>query len=178
MIFEPLALAGAFLVHLERIEDERGWNARMWCVRELEEQGLASQFVQSNAIHNRRRGTVRGMHYQIPPMADAKLFSVVSGSIYDVIVDLREDSRTWGEWASVELHAGDDRLLYVPRGFGQGFQTLEDDTDLIYSVTAFHSPEHSRGFRHDDPAFAIAWPLPVSTISDKDRRWSDYGEGS
>jgi len=178
MIFEPLALAGAFLVHLERIEDERGWNARMWCVRELEEQGLASQFVQSNAIHNRRRGTVRGMHYQIPPMADAKLFSVVSGSIYDGIVDLREDSRTWGEWASVELHAGDDRLLYVPRGFGQGFQTLEDDTDLIYSVTAFHSPEHSRGFRHDDPAFAIEWPLPVSTISDKDRRWSDYGEGS
>jgi dTDP-4-dehydrorhamnose 3,5-epimerase len=178
MIFEPLALPGAFLVHLERIEDERGWNARMWCVRELDEQGLASRFVQSNAIHNRHRGTVRGMHYQVAPMAEAKLFCVVRGSIYDVIVDLREDSRTRGRWASVELHGGDDLLLYVPQGFGQGFQTLEDDTDLIYSVTAFHSPEHSRGFRHDDPAFAIEWPLPVSTISEKDRRWPDYGETS
>jgi dTDP-4-dehydrorhamnose 3,5-epimerase len=178
MIFEPLVLPGAFLVHLERIEDERGWNARMWCERELEEQGLASQFVQSNAIHNRRRGTVRGMHYQVAPMAEAKLFRVVRGSIYDVIVDLREDSRTRGRWTSVELHGGDDLLLYVPHGFGQGFQTLEDDTDLIYSVTAFHSPEHSRGFRHDDPAFAIEWPLPVSTISEKDQRWPDYGESS
>ncbi len=174
MIFEPLALAGAFLIRLEPIEDERGCNARIWCSCEFLAQGLAADFVQSNLIRNRRQGTVRGMHYQVAPMAETKLFHVVRGSIYDVIVDLREDSSTRGRWTCAELHADDDVLLYVPEGFGQGFQTLEDDTELIYSVTAFHSPENSRGFRHDDPAFAIKLPLPVSTISDRDRGWPDY----
>jgi dTDP-4-dehydrorhamnose 3,5-epimerase len=177
MIFEPLELPGAYLVRLEHIEDDRGFNARMWCAREFDEHGLAPRFVQSNLIHNQRRGTLRGMHYQASPMAEAKLFHVVRGSINDVIVDLRAGSSTRGKWTSVELRGGDDVLLYVPEGFAQGFQTLEDNTDIIYSVTDFHSPEHGRGFRHDDPAFTIEWPLPVSVISPQDRRWPDYGEG-
>lgn len=178
MTFEELPLSGAYLVTLERIEDERGFNARAWCAREFEEAGLQTRISQVNMIRNTRRGTLRGMHYQVPPMAEAKLFRVTSGRIYDVIVDLRSESPTFGQWTSVELSADEPRLLFVPERFGQGFQTLEDATELTYQVSEFFSPEHGAGFRYDDPAFAIEWPLEVTVISAKDEQWPPFGDAS
>ena len=174
MLFHETSIPGAFLIDLELREDERGYNARAWCRRELEEQGLTAQIVQSNVIYNRRRGTLRGMHYQAPPHAEAKLFRVTRGAIHDVIVDLRPGSETYGRAESFRLSADVPRMLYVPESFGQGFQTLEDDTELAYHTSAFYSPESERGFRYDDPAFGLAWPLPVEVISEKDRSWPDF----
>jgi len=173
MIFRPLRLNGAYLIDLEQIEDERGFNARAFCEREFDERGLPSRMVQTNIIQNHQRGTLRGMHYQAPPMQDAKLFRVTRGAIYDVIVDLRPASSTICAWEAVELRAGGP-MLFVPGGFGQGFQTLDDDTELTYQVSAFHSAAHGRGFRYDDPVFRIEWPLPVTVISEKDRSWRNY----
>jgi len=172
--FTPLPLDGAYLVALEPVTDERGFNARAWCEREFTQAGLPTRIAQINIIVNRARGTLRGMHYQAAPMTETKLFRVTRGAIYDVIVDLRSSSPTCGEWTSVELAADRYEMLFVPEGFGQGFQTLTDDTELTYQVSQFYSPEHGRGFRHDDPAFAIDWPLPVSVISEKDRTWPDH----
>jgi dTDP-4-dehydrorhamnose 3,5-epimerase len=174
VIFEELPLAGAYLVTLERIEDERGFNARAWCAREFEEAGLPTRIRQINVIRNARRGTLRGMHYQTPPMAETKLFRVTSGRIYDVIVDLRSESPTFGRWTSVELSAHEPQLLFVPERFGQGFQTLEDDTELTYQVSEFFSPEHGAGFRYDDAAFGIEWPLDVTIVSEKDAAWPPF----
>lgn len=174
MRFLPLPLAGAYVIELEPVRDHRGFNARAFCAREFEAQGLCPRFVQTNIIANGPRGTLRGMHWQAPPAAEVKLFRVTRGAIYDVVVDLRPGSPTYAEWTSVELHARDYRMLYVPEGFGQGFQTLEDETELTYQVSAFYTPEAGRGFRPDDPAFGIRWPLPVSAISDKDRSWPDF----
>lgn len=177
MRFTPLPLEGAYHIALEPVADKRGFNARAWCEREFAEAGLPTRIAQINIIANRLRGTLRGMHYQAPPMTESKLFRVTRGAIYDVIVDLRPGSPTQGRWTSVELRADRYELLFVPEGFGQGFQTLEDDTELTYQVSAFYSPEHGRGFRHDDPAFGIDWPLPVSEISEKDRTWPDHRPG-
>jgi dTDP-4-dehydrorhamnose 3,5-epimerase len=174
VIFIQTELPGAYLVELEPREDERGYNARTWCQREFEEAGLTDRFVQANTIYNRRRGTLRGMHYQVPPHAENKLFRVTRGAIHDVIIDLRPGSETYGRWLSVELSAAVPRMLYVPGNFAQGFQTLEDDTELAYQVSAFYAPGYERGLRHDDPAFDLDWPLPVSVISEKDRGWPDF----
>jgi dTDP-4-dehydrorhamnose 3,5-epimerase len=174
VIFHELDLPGAFLIDLELREDERGYNARAWCQREFEEAGLTASIVQANVIYNRRRGTLRGMHYQAPPHAESKLFRVTRGAIHDVIIDLRPDSETHGQWLSVELTADVPRMLYVPETFAQGFQTLMDDTEITYQVSAFYAPEHERGLRYDDPAFDLDWPLPVEAISDKDRSWMDF----
>lgn len=174
MTFEELSLPGAYLITLERIEDARGFNARAWCAREFEEAGLPIRISQVNVIHNVHRGTLRGMHYQTPPMAETKLFRVTSGRIHDVIVDLRPESATYGRWTSVELSADEPQLLFVPEQFGQGFQTLEDDTQLTYQVSEFFSPDHGAGFRYDDPAFAIEWPLDVTVISAKDESWPPF----
>jgi dTDP-4-dehydrorhamnose 3,5-epimerase len=174
MRFTELPLAGAFVVELEPIEDHRGFNARAWCAREFAEAGLNDRMVQTNVIFNPVRGTLRGFHYQEPPMAENKLFRVTRGGIHDVIVDLRPGSPTYRQWTSVELWARDYRMLYVPEGFGQAFQTLEDGTELTYQVSEFYSPDHGRGFRYDDPAFAVAWPLPVTEISERDRTWPDW----
>lgn len=174
MIFHETSISGAYLVELELREDARGYNTRTWCQRELEKHGLNASIAQSNALYNRRRGTLRGMHYQAPPYAEAKIFRVTRGAIYDVIVDVRPGSETYGRWASFQLSADVPRMLYVPEGCGQGFLTLEDDTELAYTTSAFYAPEAERGFRHDDPAFDIGWPLPVEVISEKDRGWPDF----
>lgn len=176
MRFTPLPLEGAFLVELEQIVDHRGFNARAWCAREFEEQGLSTRVVQTNVILNRRRGTLRGFHYQVPPKAETKLFRVTRGGIYDVIVDLRRESPTYKRWTSVELWASDYRMLYVPEGFGQAFQTLVDDTELTYQVSEFYSPEHGTGFRYDDPTFGVTWPLHVTEISEQDASWPDWSD--
>lgn len=174
MKFTPLALEGAHLIDLEPHADERGFNARAWCRREAADAGLDTHVEQINVICNEVAGTLRGLHYQAAPHTETKVFRVTRGAIHDVIVDLRPGSSTYLQWTEVELRARDYRMLYVPTGFGQGFQTLEDDTELTYQVTASYAPGAGRGFRHDDPTFGISWPLPVSRISRTDATWPDF----
>jgi dTDP-4-dehydrorhamnose 3,5-epimerase len=174
MIFHPTSLQGAFVVELEPIVDERGHNARTWCRREFEDMGLTAHVEQANTIYNHHRGTLRGMHYQVPPEAESKFFRVIRGAVHDVIIDLRPGSDTYCEWESFVLSAAEPRLLYVPECFAQGFQTLEDHTEITYQVSAAYSPELGRGLRYDDPAFDLDWPLPVEILSEKDRSWPDF----
>lgn len=174
MRFVPLPLAGAYVIELDEIRDERGVNARLFCEREFAAAGLVDRMVQTNLIVNERAGTLRGFHFQVAPYREAKLFRVVSGSLQDVIVDLRPASPTYGRWESVVLDARVPRLLYVPEGFGQGFLTLEDETALHYQVSAFYTPAAGRGIRWDDPAFAVAWERPVAVVSEKDASWPDF----
>lgn len=174
MIFKPLPLDGAYLVEQERYTDARGFNARVWCEREFREAGLPTDLNQINVISNAVRGTLRGLHFQHAPFAETKLFRVTRGAMYDVIVDLRPTSDTFLQWTSVELNAADGTMLFVPAGFGQGFQTLQDDTELTYQVSAPYTPDYGDGFRHDDPLFNIEWPLPPTVISEKDAGWPDF----
>ncbi len=176
MRFHELRLAGAHLIELVPVSDHRGFNARAWCAQEFEDRGLAFRMVQTNVIFNHAKGTLRGMHYQAPPMAEAKLFRVTRGSIYDVIVDLRPESPTYKHWTSVQLDEGSTVMLYVPEGFAQGFITLRDNTEVVYQVSAPFSPNHGRGFRYDDRAFKIPWPIPVEVVSDKDLGWPEFEE--
>jgi dTDP-4-dehydrorhamnose 3,5-epimerase len=171
MIFTKTELDGAYLVDLERREDSRGFFARTFCVREFEEQGLESEFVQCSISLNRQRGTVRGLHYQLPPACEAKLVRCTAGAVHDVIVDLRPDSPTYLHHIAVELTARNRRALYVPEMFAHGFQVLEDETEVFYHIGAFYVPEQSTGIRYNDPKLGIHWPLPVTAISVKDRSW-------
>jgi dTDP-4-dehydrorhamnose 3,5-epimerase len=175
MIFNPTHLEGAYVVELEPREDERGFFARAWCRDEFAEHGLSTEVAQCNVSFNRRRGTLRGLHYQIAPHAEVKLVRCTQGAIYDVIVDLRPGSATFTQWLGVELTAGNRTMLYVPEGFAHGYQTLEDDTETFYQVSTSYAPHAERGARWDDPAFGIEWPYPDRPlISDKDRGWPDF----
>jgi dTDP-4-dehydrorhamnose 3,5-epimerase len=170
-----VALQGAYIVDIEPIEDERGFFARSWCREEFGAHGLRCNVVQSNISFNRRKGTLRGMHYQVEPNEEAKLVRCTRGSVYDVIMDLRARSRTFKQWVAVELTAANHRMLYVPEGLAHGFQTLEDDTEMLYLMSAFYHPECARGVRWDDPAFGIAWPQSGGRIiSDKDKAYPDF----
>jgi dTDP-4-dehydrorhamnose 3,5-epimerase len=163
------------VIDIEPHEDERGFFARAWCEREFEQQGLSTSIVQCNLAYNRSRSTLRGMHYQEPPHAEVKLVRCTRGAIYDVIVDLRPGSSTFTRWIGIELTADNHRMLYVPEGFAHGYQTLADDTETYYQVSAFHDPASARGVRWDDPAFGITWPdAERRIISDKDQAWPDY----
>jgi dTDP-4-dehydrorhamnose 3,5-epimerase len=177
MIFTPTALPDAFVVEPERREDHRGFFARLWCQREFEEHGLTARVVQVNVGFTGRQGGVRGMHFQLPPKQEVKVVRCTMGALYDVIVDLRPDSPTYRQWIGVELSAHNHRMLYVPAGCAHGYQTLTDDTEMYYQTSAAYAPELARGVRYDDPAFAIAWPLPVTSISDADRAWPDFRDG-
>jgi dTDP-4-dehydrorhamnose 3,5-epimerase len=174
MIFTPTRLAGLCLVEMERREDERGWFARSWCAREFAEHGLEPQLAQISVSFNRRRGTLRGLHYQRPPHEEAKLVRCLRGAVWDVAVDLRPGSPTRGQWQGFELAAASGRALYIPPGFAHGFQTLEPESELLYMISAFYAPEAAAGLRYDDPALAISWPLPVASISPRDAAWPDY----
>jgi dTDP-4-dehydrorhamnose 3,5-epimerase len=174
VIFTETKLKDAHIIEIEKLEDTRGFFARSWCRKEFDEHGLISTVVQANISWNKKRGTLRGMHYQIPPYEEVKLVRCSRGSIYDVIIDLRKDSHTYKQWLGVELTADDYKLLYVPGGFAHGFLTLEDDTEVVYQVSQFYTPGAEAGLRWDDPAFSINWPLEVQVISDKDRNWPDY----
>jgi dTDP-4-dehydrorhamnose 3,5-epimerase len=175
MIFSETRLPGAFVIDLERIEDERGFFARAWCERELSEHGLESRIAQSNMSFNKRKGTLRGMHFQRPPHEEVKLIRCTRGGLLDVIIDLRPDSAGYKRWIGVELTAENRKALYVPRGFAHGFQTLEDDTEAFYMVSEFYTPEAEAGVRWDDPAFGIEWPFDQpSEISEKDQLWPDF----
>lgn len=174
MRFSATKLEGACLIDIEPIGDERGFFARAWCRREFEAHGLPTAAAQLNLSHSRDTGTVRGLHWQVPPHAETKLVRCIRGKIYDVIVDLRAQSPTFLQWIGVELSAENHRILLVPKGFAHGFQTLADHSEVLYQVSEFFAPAAERGARHDDPAFDIVWPLPVSTISAKDASWPDF----
>jgi dTDP-4-dehydrorhamnose 3,5-epimerase len=170
-------LHGAYVVDLEPIEDARGFFARAWSETDFADRGLESHIAQCNVSFNRRSGTIRGMHLQRPPHEEVKTIRCVRGSLFDVIVDLRPASPTFRQWIGVELSAENRRMLYVPRGFAHGFQTLEDDTETFYMVSEPYAPQAESGVRWNDPAFGIVWPLGEPTeISDKDRSWPDFEE--
>jgi dTDP-4-dehydrorhamnose 3,5-epimerase len=173
--FTETHLAHAYLIDLDKRADDRGFFARAYCEREFAGHGLMPRFVNTNLSLTRRKGTLRGMHYQRPPHAEAKLVRCTRGAIYDVIIDLRPESATWGQWLGVELTADNHRQLYVPEGFAHGFVTLMDDTEVTYQVSAFFAPEAEGGVRWDDPAFAIEWPVDVLEMSEKDRHWPLHG---
>ncbi len=174
MIFVETKLPGAFIVDLEPREDSRGFFARAWCEREFEEHGLETRLVQCNLSFNHSEGTVRGMHFQLPPHEEAKLIRCTRGAIYDVLVDLRPDSPAYMDWIGVELTAENRRTVYAPVGVAHGYQTLADETETFYQVSEFYAPGAEGGVRWNDPAFGIEWPLPVRVISEKDASWPDY----
>jgi dTDP-4-dehydrorhamnose 3,5-epimerase len=174
LIFVNTKLSGAYLIELERLADHRGFFGRSWCQKEFENHGLTSEVVQANISFNKKMGTLRGMHYQVAPYEEAKLVRCTRGAIYDVMIDLRPGSETFRKWIGVELAANEYRMLYIPEGCAHGFQTLEDNTEVIYQVTQFYTPGSERGVRYDDPAFGIKWPVPVINVSDKDKSWPDF----
>jgi dTDP-4-dehydrorhamnose 3,5-epimerase len=172
MIFTETKLKGAFVIDIEPREDERGFFARSWCEDEFKEHGLNPRLAQCNISFNKKRGTLRGMHYQIEPFPEAKVVRCTMGAIYDVILDLRPESPTFKQWFAVELTAENRRALYVPEGFAHGFQTLVDNTEVFYQMSEFHHPECARGVRWDDLAFGIEWPVAISRISKADEKYS------
>ena len=175
MHFTPTPLDGAWLVDLEPVSDERGFFARTWCAREFESRGLVARIAQCSVSFNRRAGTLRGMHFQTPAHEETKVVRCTRGAAHDVIIDLRPGSATLGRWFAAELTAANHRGLYVPAGFAHGFQTLVDDTEIVYQISEFHEPSSARGVRWDDPAFAIAWPSAASrTISPRDLGFADF----
>jgi dTDP-4-dehydrorhamnose 3,5-epimerase len=168
MRFEPTGLAGAWIIRTEPHADARGRFGRIYCQHEFEAQGLTRPLVQASLSFNRAKGTVRGLHFQWPPSREAKLIRCVRGAVFDAIVDLRPDSATFLRPLTVELTEDNQVSLYVPEGFAHGFQSLRDSSELLYQMTDFYSPDLSTGFRFDDPAFGVAWPVPVVEISDRD----------
>jgi len=174
MNFVETKLKGAYIIDLKKIEDDRGFFARGWCQNEFKAFNLNPNSVQLNVGFNYKCGTLRGMHYQKSPWAEAKLVRCTRGAVYDVIIDLRRDSPTHGQWVGVELTEENHRMLYAPEGFAHGYQTLADNTEIYYQTTQFYAPEFATGVRFDDPAFGIAWPLPISIISNQDRTWPAY----
>lgn len=174
MIFTETKLKGAFIIDLERRGDNRGFFARFFCRDEFEAHGLNPFVAQANTSHSNERGTLRGMHFQREPHHETKLVRCTRGALYDVIIDLRPDSSTFKEWIGVELTADNYRMLYVPDGFGHGFQTLVDDTEVTYLVSEFYAPRAEGGVRYNDPAFGIEWPGEATVLSDKDRNWPDF----
>jgi dTDP-4-dehydrorhamnose 3,5-epimerase len=174
MIFRETDLMGAFVIEPEILSDERGFFARTWCSKEFAKHGLNPTVSQCNISFNKKKGTLRGMHYQGAPQEEAKLVRCTAGAIYDVIIDLRRNSTTFKRWISVELNADNRKMLYIPEGFAHGFLTLVDDTEVFYQMSEFYSAEHARGVRWDDPAFNIEWPLDIVVIAEKDRNYPDF----
>lgn len=174
MIFAQTKLSGAFIIEPEKLEDDRGFFARSWCLREFEAHGLNPRLVQCDISLSKKTGTLRGMHYQLSPFEEAKLVRCTSGSIYDAIIDLRPDSPTFKKHVGLVLTAENHKMLYVPEGFAHGFLTLEDNTEVFYQMSEYYSPEHARGVRWDDSAFGICWPLVPTTVSERDRTCRDF----
>jgi dTDP-4-dehydrorhamnose 3,5-epimerase len=176
VIFSETKLRGAFVIDLERREDERGFFARAFCQNEFEEHGLKPVIAQANIGFNRKRGCVRGMHFQYPPAAETKTVRCTRGAVLDIIIDLRPESPTFLEHVEVELTADNHRAIYIPERFAHGYQTLADETETSYQVGEFYTPGVEGGLRYDDPALGLSWPLPVSVISEKDAAWALFSE--
>ena len=176
MIFTETKLEGAFILDLERREDDRGFFARTFCQHEFEAHGLKAVIAQANIAFNRYKGTLRGMHFQYPPAAETKLVRATRGAILDIIVDLRPESATYLEHVAVELSADNHRALFVPERFAHGYQVLDDDTETSYQVGEFYAPDVEGGLLYNDPRLGLEWPLPVAEMSDKDRQWRRLDE--
>lgn len=177
MKFENVKLKDAALIHLEKIEDERGFFARAWCRQEMEQFGIEADTVQCNLSYNRKKGTTRGMHFQIAPYTEVKFVRCIRGSVYDVIIDLRKYSDTFMQWMGVALSQKNRAILYVPKGFAHGYQTLTDDAEVFYQVSTYYKPEAEGGIRWNDPVFSIQWPeMNNPIISEKDSHWPDFSK--
>src|ERR1019366_2103191 len=174
MRFLETGLEGAWLIDLEPVCDDRGFFSRTFCVKEFATLGLETNFVQHSLSYSATRGTLRGMHFQAPPHGEVKIVECLKGAIWDVIIDIRPQSPSFGQWRSFELNAENRRQLYIPAGFAHGFESLSDDTEVRYLISAFYEPSSSSGIRYDDQAFVIPWPLPVTVISGKDQVWPDF----
>ncbi len=174
MKFTPLLLEGAYLIDVEELKDERGFFARVFCQKDFSAHGLESTFVQANNSLSRHKGTLRGLHYQLPPMQETKLVRCIQGSCYDVILDLRKESKTFGKSFGALLSSENRTMMYVPKGFAHGFLTLTDNTELIYFVSEHYSPPLERGIRWNDPFFGIQWPEEPILLSERDRVHPDY----
>jgi dTDP-4-dehydrorhamnose 3,5-epimerase len=171
MIFVDTNLKGAFVIELERRDDDRGFFARTFCQREFAAHGLTASIAQTSVASNRAKGTIRGMHFQYPPDAEIKLVRCTRGAVLDIIVDLRPESRTYLRHVAVELTEDNGRALYVPERFAHGYQVLRDNSETTYQIDKFHAPERAAGLRYDDPILGLNWPLPVTAISARDRTW-------
>ena len=174
VIFIEIKLKGAYIIEPEKLEDERGFFARSWCEREFAAHNLNPRTVQCNISFNSKKGTLRGMHYQAAPRAEAKLVRCTRGAIYDVIIDLRPKSPTFKQHVAEVLTVDDHKMLYIPEGFAHGFQTLEDNAEVFYQISEFHAPECARGVRWNDPAFAIEWPISAPIMLKRDRNYPDF----
>lgn len=174
MRFKESKLKGAYIIDLEKHQDDRGFFARTFCRKELEAHGLIADVAQANMSLSKTRGTLRGMHYQKSPFEETKLVRCTQGALYDVIIDLRPDSASFKQWIGVELSADNYRMLFVPKNFAHGFITLTDDTEVTYMVSQFYAPGSELGIRWNDPQFGIQWPLDVQVISEKDANWPDF----
>ncbi|MDF0672721.1 MAG: dTDP-4-dehydrorhamnose 3,5-epimerase [Nitrospira sp.] len=177
MIFLETSLPGAYVIEVEKLEDERGFFARSWCALEFAAKGLDPHLVQCNVSYNKRKGTLRGLHYQIPPHAEVKLVRCTKGSLFDVIVDLRKDSPTFLKWVGIELTATNHKMLYIPKLFAHGFQTLEDNTEIFYQMSEFYEPAGSKGLRWNDPRLGINWPDVAGVMSHKDQTYPNLEVG-
>lgn len=175
MEFTQAPISGTYVIDVKRIVDERGYFGRLWCMREFEAHGLAATIVQSNIGVSKSKGTLRGLHYQKAPHREVKIVRCSRGAIFDVLVDLREDSPTYKRWFGLELTQENARMLYVPEGCATGYLTLQDDTEIYYHTTEFYHPESATGVRYDDPAFGIVWPDQIRVISDNDKHWPLFG---
>ncbi|AFS83789.1 dTDP-4-dehydrorhamnose 3,5-epimerase [Candidatus Nitrosopumilus sediminis] len=176
MIFTKTSLEDAFIVELEKKEDHRGFFARSWDTNEFAKHNLNHNLVQCNISFSKKRGTLRGMHYQTKPFEESKLIRCTKGKIFDVIIDLRSKSKTYKKWFGVELSQENYKMLYVPEGFAHGFQSLEDDTEIFYQVSQFYTPKAECGIHWNDPSFNIKWPIDEKIITEKDNSWILYDE--
>ena len=177
MRFCATRLQDVRLIEIDPVSDQRGYFARTFCMQEFSEAGLATEYVQHSSSHTLLPGTVRGMHFQRAPHEEVKVVRCLAGAIHDVLIDLRPSSTTYMQWEAFELSAHNSRQLYIPEGVAHGFQTLDPATTVGYMMTVFHAPAAAAGIRHDDPAFGIRWPLPVSVISERDQSWPDFDPG-
>ena len=175
MIFHPTPLQGAYVIELEKRGDDRGFFARFFCEQEFAKMGLVNRFVQINNSLSAKKGTLRGLHYQLAPAAEVKLMRCLRGAMFDVIVDMRPESPTYKQWFGQELNQDNRLMMYVPEGFAHGFVTLRDDTESLYPVSAFYAPEQERGLRYNDPTIGIEWPITPTEVSAKDMAWPDCG---
>jgi len=178
LIITETSLKGSFLIELEKIEDERGFFSRAFDESIFQQYGLKYHFTQCNISFSKKKGTIKGMHYQLPPHAEAKFIRCTKGKIFDVIIDIRPSSKTYKKWKGFELSAENYKQLYIPEGFAHGLQTLEDNTEIFYQNTLSYYPDYERGIRWDDPIFNISWPLNPTSISKKDMSWKPYLENT
>jgi dTDP-4-dehydrorhamnose 3,5-epimerase len=169
MKFTPTSLKGVFIVDLQPYADSRGWFSRIYCKREFEEIGHTKEWVQLNHSFTNKKGAIRGMHYQLPPFSEIKMVRCIAGAVWDVVVDIREDSETFLQWTAAELSAENKKMIYIPEGFAHGFQTLQDNCELLYFHSNFYTAGSEGAIRYDDPAVGIKWPLPLTELSDRDR---------